>query len=122
MSPKQCLLLAIGLLLLFSAVVILPFPTRAQRDNQPETDQDNIYHEDENLPDDADVFPRIGWTLGSEQEVNNCRATAWGPVVRTIPGNVFVEINSRSVDRQGDSWFQVAELHCWLHESRVDLL
>lgn len=124
MSSKTSLLaIATGISLLIGSAAILPLQAEAQRRNPPiEVDQDNIYHEDDNLPDDADIFPRMGRTAGSEREANNCRAAAWGRVVKTIPGNAFVEINNRSVDRNGESWFRVADLNCWIHDSRIDLL
>lgn len=81
----------------------LPLRVVAQSTQSSEADQDNIYHEDENLADDADVFPRIGHTIGTEQENNNCRASAWGEIITTIPGNAFIEIDNRSVDRNDES-------------------
>jgi hypothetical protein len=44
---------------------LTPGLPQAQADTQPllsqrNTDLDNIYHEDENLPDNAGVFPRMG--------------------------------------------------------------
>jgi hypothetical protein len=89
---------------------------------QQELDSDNIYHEDENLPQDADIFPRMGRIIGSTQDNSNCRLEPWGRVVMKLPGQAFVEIDNRQVDRHGESWFHVAGEACWLHDSRVDLL
>ncbi|MEQ8754999.1 MAG: hypothetical protein RID09_15995 [Coleofasciculus sp. G1-WW12-02] len=89
---------------------------------QAEPDLDNIYHEDENLPDDADVFPRMGKILGSSGEMSNCRAQPWGEIVKVLPGNVFVEIDNRTVARDGESWFHSPDNRCWIHDSRIDLL
>ncbi|MBD2070111.1 hypothetical protein H6F93_21770 [Leptolyngbya sp. FACHB-671] len=109
-------------IMLVAFSIFLPLRAVAQSTQPTEADQDNIYHEDENLPDDADVFPRMGHTAGTEQENNNCRASAWGSIITTVPGNAFVEIDNRTVDRTGESWFQVTNLNCWIHESRIDLL
>ncbi|MBD2082506.1 hypothetical protein [Leptolyngbya sp. FACHB-17] len=65
---------------------------------------DNIYHENEDLPDDADVFPRMGKIAGTEREQTNCRVAPWGRVVTRFSGNSFVQINHRQVDRKGESW------------------
>jgi hypothetical protein len=100
----------------------LPLRVVAQDTQSSEPDQDNIYHEDENLADDADVFPRMGHTAGTEQDHNNCRASAWGEIITTIPGNAFIEIDNRRVDRNDESWFHSTNLNCWIHESRINLL
>ncbi|MGQ4646844.1 hypothetical protein [Lyngbya aestuarii] len=90
--------------------------------SQREPDMDNIYHEDNNLPDDADVFPRIGKIKGRSSELSNCRATPWGTVVKSFPGNVSVEVGTRKVDPKGESWFNITGSGCWIHESRINLL
>lgn len=83
---------------------------------------DNIYHEDENLPDDADVFPRMGKIAGNEQEQTNCRISPWGRAITRFSGNSFIEIERRQVDRNGESWFYNRDRNCWIHDSRIDLL
>lgn len=87
-----------------------------------EPDMDNIYHEDENLPDDADIFPRMGHIEGETWERNNCRVAPWGQLRQTIPGDAFIEISDRTVDGNGESWFYATDMNCWLHDSRIDLL
>jgi hypothetical protein len=86
------------------------------------TPLDNIYHENDNLPDDADVFPRMGKITGSEREQTNCRISPWGKVVSQFSGNSFIEINRRQVDKKGESWFYNRDRNCWIHNSRIDLL
>ncbi|MBD1870684.1 hypothetical protein H6F95_25980 [Cyanobacteria bacterium FACHB-471] len=122
MNTQKTTLTIATQILLVAFSIFLSLQAVAQPTQPTEADQDNIYHEDENLPDDADVFPRMGHTAGTEQENNNCRASAWGAIITTVPGNAFVEIDNRTVDRTGESWFQVTNLNCWIHESRIDLL
>ncbi len=83
---------------------------------------DNIYHENDNLPDNADVFPRMGKIGGYKQEQTNCRVVPWGRVAARFPGNSFVQIDRRQVDRNGESWFRNPDRRCWIHDSRIDLL
>lgn len=83
---------------------------------------DNIYHENDNLPDDADIFPRMGKIVGFESEQTNCRVAPWGRVVTRFSGNSFIEITRRQVDSNGESWFSNDDLNCWIHDSRIDLL
>lgn len=83
---------------------------------------DNIYHELDNLPDDADVFPRMGKIAGPASERTNCRVAPWGRVVTRFLGGSFIEINRRQVDSRGESWFYNNNLRCWVHDSRIDLL
>ncbi|NEQ26641.1 MAG: hypothetical protein F6K28_47965, partial [Microcoleus sp. SIO2G3] len=81
-----------------------------------------IYHEDDNLPDDADVFPRLGKIAGNEREQTNCRAVPWGRVITQFSGSSMIEIDRRQADRNGDSWFHSSDRNCWIHDSRIDLL
>jgi hypothetical protein len=83
---------------------------------------DNIYHEKDNLPDDADIFPRMGKIAGYEQEQTNCRVAPWGRVASRFSGKSSVEIDRRQVDRNGESWFRNPDRGCWIHDSRIDLL
>ncbi|HEY9625426.1 MAG TPA: hypothetical protein V6C78_34220 [Crinalium sp.] len=103
--------------------IALQLPLMAQRspDSNP-VPLDNIYHERDNLPDDADVFPRIGKIAGNEQEQSNCRVSPWSRVVTQFPGNSFVDIDRRQVDSNGESWFHNPDGNCWIHDSRIDLL
>ncbi|MBD2088351.1 hypothetical protein H6F67_00475 [Microcoleus sp. FACHB-1515] len=103
--------------------IALQLPTVAQRSpNSSRVPLDNIYHERDNLPDDADVFPRMGRIAGSQQEQSNCRVAPWGRVVTRFPGRSSVEIDRRQVDRNGESWFHNPDGNCWVHDSRIDLL
>ncbi|MEP0915154.1 hypothetical protein NDI45_30290 [Leptolyngbya sp. GB1-A1] len=106
-----------------SLAIGLQLPTVAQRapDSNP-APLDNIYHERDNLPDNADVFPRMGKIAGDEQEQSNCRVAPWSRVVTRFPGNSFVEIDRRQVDNKGESWFHNPNGNCWIHDSRIDLL
>jgi hypothetical protein len=103
--------------------IALQLPTVAQQslDSNP-VPLDNIYHERDNLPDDADVFPRMGKIAGNEQEQSNCRVSPWNRVVTRFPGNSFVEIDRHQVDNNGESWFHNPGGNCWIHDSRIDLL
>jgi hypothetical protein len=83
---------------------------------------DNIYREKDNLPDNADVFPRMGKIGGYKQEQTNCRVVPWGRVASRFSGNSFVEIDRRQVDSNGESWFRNPDRGCWIHDSRIDLL
>jgi hypothetical protein len=109
--------------ILGATIGFMPLPAGSQqspRSNNPPLD--NIYHENDNLPDDADVFPRMGKIAGSEREQTNCRLSPWGRVVTQFSGNSFLEINRRQVDRNGESWFYNRDRNCWIHDSRIDLL
>ncbi|MEC4805873.1 MAG: hypothetical protein SAJ12_10810 [Jaaginema sp. PMC 1079.18] len=97
-----------------SMAIALQLPIAAQ--------QDNIYHERDNLPDNADVFPRIGKIAGSAREQSNCRVTPWGRVTSRFSGNSFIDIDRRQVDSKGESWFHNPDRNCWIHDSRIDLL
>ncbi|MBD1847685.1 hypothetical protein H6F89_30685 [Cyanobacteria bacterium FACHB-63] len=66
---------------------------------------DNIYHENENLPNGADIFPRLGKIAGNDREQTNCRSSPWGRVVSRFSGNSSIHIDDRRVDRNGESWF-----------------
>lgn len=114
-----CLFSALGISMLGGSVG-LAIPTFAQP--AQETDMDNIYHEDENLPDDADIFPRMGHLAGESWEQTNCRVSPWGAVQRTVSGDSFVEISDRTLDGNGESWFYTPDMNCWIHDSRIDLL
>lgn len=83
---------------------------------------DNIYHENDNLLDDADIFPRMGKIAGSELDQTNCRVSPWGRVITLFSGNSFIEITRRQLDSNGESWFYNDDLKCWIHDSRIDLL
>jgi len=83
---------------------------------------DNIYRERDNLPDNADVFPRMGKIARYKQEQTNCRVVPWGGVAAHFPGNSFVQIDQCQVDRNGESWFRNPDRRCWIHDSRIDLL
>ncbi|MBD3884013.1 hypothetical protein IFO70_19865 [Phormidium tenue FACHB-886] len=93
-----------------------------QLSNSSSPPSDNIYHENENLADDADIFPRMGKIVGNEQAQTNCRIAPWGRVVTRFPGNSFMEIDRRQVDSNGESWFRTSDRNCWIHDSRIDLL
>lgn len=117
---KKCLW---GSLILGMAVGCLQHSAMAQRSpTSGNVPSDNIYHETENLPDDADVFPRLGKIAGNTREQTNCRESPWGRVVTQFSGNTFVEINRRQVARNGESWFYNRDRQCWIHDSRIDLL
>ncbi|NJO42310.1 MAG: hypothetical protein HC865_17205 [Cyanobacteria bacterium RU_5_0] len=94
----------------------------SQAESQTEPDLDNTYHEDDSLPDDADIFPRMGKTEDESGEYSNCRSTPWGTVVASFPGGAFIEIGDRTVDQKGESWFRSTDLGCWIHDNRIDLL
>ncbi|HEY9659854.1 MAG TPA: hypothetical protein V6C65_15465 [Allocoleopsis sp.] len=103
--------------------IALQLPTVAQQSLDPNpVPLDNIYHERDNLPDDADVFPRMGKIAGNEQEQSNCRVAPWRRVVARFSGNSFIEIDRRQVDNNGESWFHNPDGNCWIHASRIDLL
>ncbi|MEB3357823.1 MAG: hypothetical protein VKK04_13925 [Synechococcales bacterium] len=128
MNPFLKISVRIMTVAIATSLLAASFPTptlqsTAQTSPPPnEPDMDNIYHEDENLPDDADVFPRMGHTAGASWERNNCRISPWGTVVRTLPGDAFFEVNNRVLDRNDESWFFIQEIGCWVHDSRIDLL
>jgi len=120
---KQAVLWGVGLSLTTGTGIINSVPLYSQPHPSPtEPDMDNIYHEDENLPDDADVFPRMGHLVGETGDRNNCRVSPWGRVLRTVSSDSFVEIGDRTVDRTGESWFYATDMNCWIHDSRIDLL
>ncbi|MBD2091606.1 hypothetical protein H6F67_17320 [Microcoleus sp. FACHB-1515] len=108
--------------ILGATIALVQLPVLSQRSFPNPSDLDNIYHEDENLSDDADVFPRIGRIAGAEHEQTNCRVAPWGRVVALFAGNSFVEIDRRQVDRNGESWFHQVDRNCWIHDRRIDLL
>jgi hypothetical protein len=108
---------------LVSAIALVQFPALSQQaPNSNPAPLDNIYHENDNLPDDADVFPRMGKIAGRAREQTNCRISPWGRVVTQFSGDSFVEIDRRQVDRNGESWFRNPDGNCWIHDSRIDLL
>ncbi|MBD0267498.1 MAG: hypothetical protein ICV77_04305 [Cyanobacteria bacterium Co-bin8] len=104
------------------AVGLVQLPALPQQDRPNTPPLDNIYHEAENLPDDADTFPRMGKIEGAEWEQTNCRVAPWDSVVTRFPGSSFIEISRRQVDSSGESWFYNGDLNCWIHDSRIDLL
>lgn len=83
---------------------------------------DNIYHENNSLPADADIFPRLGRIARLDGEQTNCRLSPWGRIVSHVSGNSFIEIDRRQIDRNGDSWFHSRDLGCLIHQSRINLL
>ncbi|MBD2465247.1 hypothetical protein H6G89_30000 [Oscillatoria sp. FACHB-1407] len=122
-TQKWFIPIATGTGLMLSLLLAVSPNADSQQTHSPaEVDSDNIYHEDDNLPDDADVFPRMGRLLGSSSDRNNCRIRPWGQVVNTIPGGAFVEIDHRRVDQNNESWFHAPNQNCWVHDSRIDLL
>lgn len=122
-SKKHAFIIGSTTALLFASFVFSSSQGLSQsRVPNPEPDMDNLYHEDENLPDDADVFPRMGHLEGASWERNNCRVSPWGTVARTLPGDAFIEVGDRITDRYGESWFFIPEISCWVHDSRIDLL
>lgn len=100
----------------------MQLPAVSQPPNSNNAPLDNIYHENDNLPDDADVFPRMGKIVGNEQAQTNCRVSPWGRVVTLFSGNSFMAIDRRQVDSNGESWFYNGDRNCWIHDSRIDLL
>ena len=105
------------------AIGLIQLPAVSGRSpNSSNAPLDNIYHENDNLPDDADVFPRMGKIAGNEREQTNCRVAPWGRVVTRFSGNSFVQIDRRQVDRNRESWFYNRNGNCWIHDSRIDLL
>lgn len=112
-----------GSTILGIAIGLIQLPVMPQQSpNSSNAPLDNIYHENENLPDDADVFPRMGRIAGNEQEQTNCRISPWGQVVTRFSGNSFMEIDRRQTDSNGESWFHTRDRNCWIHDSRIDFL
>jgi hypothetical protein len=112
-----------GSTVLIAAVALVQSPALSQQSsNSNPAPLDNIYHENDNSPDDADVFPRLGKIAGSAREQTNCRILPWGSVVAQFAGGSFVEIDRRQADRNGEFWFRNPDRNCWIHDSRIDLL